>query len=160
VVIENLNSVESRCLSKRRWGFSITVVCESLSEHLSSGRSLFFSPLLSEPRLVLTPLELLEPDGDASREGTVYDALHEVEGTGGEEDQGAAGEEQAEADLDDIFDRRGGAGDPDTGVGLGRFGFAQAAPPESRDVPDFRFAAGRRYRAIPTAVHEQVDLLE
>src|SRR5262249_51674901 len=42
-------SAESRGLTRKRCNLSITVVCESVSGQLSSGRSLVFSPLLSEP---------------------------------------------------------------------------------------------------------------
>ena len=43
------NPGESRGLARKSWGFSSTIVCDNVSEHLSSGRSLVFSPLRSEP---------------------------------------------------------------------------------------------------------------
>ncbi len=45
-VIENQDPAESRDRGVRAWGFSITVV----HEKAGVGRSLFFSPLLSEPQ--------------------------------------------------------------------------------------------------------------
>jgi hypothetical protein len=84
----------------------------------------------------------IEQRDDASRKRAPYDALNEVDSLGAEQDQGAAGEAQAETHADDIFDRREGAANPGARVGPWRIGSTQAAPPESRDVPVGRHRVG------------------
>src|SRR5258707_5026495 len=56
MLIENPEPAKSRGFTRRSWDFSITIVCAKACQ----GRSLFFSPLLSEARLRLATERLEE----------------------------------------------------------------------------------------------------
>src|SRR5258707_15642064 len=56
MLIENPEPAKSRGFTRRSWDFSITIVCAKACQ----GRSLFFSPLLSEARLHLATERLDE----------------------------------------------------------------------------------------------------
>src|SRR4051794_16208662 len=66
MLIENRNPAEFHGRDVSAWQFSETIVCKSGSEHLSSGRSLFFSRLLSEP---LHPQRVVVLDQPIARRG-------------------------------------------------------------------------------------------
>ncbi len=80
MVIENRELGEpGRSLGKLR-GFSNTIVCESLSEHVSSGRSLAFAPLPSEPQDDLQRLFLTLSQSNPPSEGVQADESGPVAG--------------------------------------------------------------------------------